>query len=448
MRDLLITALILGALPWILMRPHVGALMYAWLGLMNPHRLTYGFAYSFPFGTIVALSTIFSLVISREKKQLPWSSLFIIWLLFIVWMNITTFFALVPDAAIIEWDRAMKIQLMVLVTMVLIQGQARINAFVWVIVISLGFFGVKGGIFTILTGGQYRVMGPWDTFITDNNTLALALIMTLPLMRYLMLNVTRKALRVGLMAAMGLTAMSIISSQSRGAFIGGGTILLFLIIKSRQRARFMIAAAIAVPIMLLSMPDAWFDRMGTISEYQQDPSAMGRINAWGFAFNLAKDHPITGGGFRVFTENLFLTYAPNPADFHDAHSIYFEILGEQGFIGLALFLSIGFLSLKYCNRIIRAARGRTDLIWAGDLAAMLQVSLIGYATGGAFLGLAYYDLYYDIVAVVIVLHHHVRMTLTATDAKSKIRESSVDDRHGRKSESSVAGNKWPDGAVR
>lgn len=416
MRDILVTALIFGIIPWIFTRPWFGVLLYTWLGLMNPHRLTYGFAYSFPFGSIVALLTMVTMLFSSEKKVVPWSPLMIMWLIFVFWLNVTTLFAAHPEAAMPEWDRAIKIQLMVFVTLLLIHGRKRIEAFVWVMVVSLGFFGVKGGAFAILTGGQYRVMGPWESFIADNNDLALALIMTLPLMRYLMVVAKSKYVRTGLIVAMGLTAMAVISSQSRGAFLAGGTILLFLILKSRHKFQFMVVAAIAVPLMLLSMPEQYFERMGTIGEYQEDASAMGRINAWYFAFNYAKDNPITGGGFGVFSEDLFLIYAPNPLDFHDAHSIYFEILGEQGFVGLGLFLGIGLLALRTCGRVMKSVSERDDLAWARDLAAMLQVSLIGYATGGAFLGLAYFDYYYDLVAVVIVLDFHVRRKLAEPEA--------------------------------
>jgi probable O-glycosylation ligase (exosortase A-associated) len=428
MRDLLVALLVFGAIPWIFARPYIGALVYAWLGLMNPHRLTYGFAYSFPFGMVVALTTIVAMLISSEKKRLPWSATFVVWLMFVFWLNVTTFFAILPDSAISEWDRTMKIQLMVLVTMLLVHGRQRITAFVWVIVVSLGYFGVKGGVFALMTGGQYQVMGPMDSFITENNTMGLALIMTLPLMRYLMLVASSKYVRLGLAGMMILTTMSIFSSQSRGAFLAGGTILLFLIMKSRHRARFAMVSIIALPAMLFFMPDAWFDRMASIGSYNQDSSALGRINAWWFAFNLAKDNPITGGGFDVFSKELFVQYAPNPTDHHDAHSIYFEILAEQGFVGLALFLILGVLALRSCGWVIKNIRDRNDLIWAGDLAAMLQVCLIGYATGGAFLGLGYYDLYYDLVALVILLRFHVREKLNVVVPEGD--ESKLDEPDG------------------
>jgi probable O-glycosylation ligase (exosortase A-associated) len=131
---------------------------------------------------------------------------------------------------------------------------------------------------------------------------------------------------------------------------------------------------------------------------------MGRINAWRFAFNLASDHPIVGGGFQTFTPELFLVYAPNPTKFHDAHSIFFEVLAEQGYVGLLLFLIMGLLTVLMAGRTIRLARGREDLQWASLLAGMLQVSLVGYVVGGTFLGLAYFDLPYSLLALVVATH--------------------------------------------
>jgi probable O-glycosylation ligase (exosortase A-associated) len=88
---------------------------------------------------------------------------------------------------------------------------------------------------------------------------------------------------------------------------------------------------------------------------------------------------------------------------HDAHSIFFEVLGEHGFVGLALFLLLGVMTWRTASWIIRHARGDPQKRWAADLAAMVQVSLVGYASGGAFLGLAYFDFYYTLVATVILI---------------------------------------------
>jgi probable O-glycosylation ligase (exosortase A-associated) len=296
----------------------------------------------------------------------------------------------------------MKIQLMTFLTIMLMGTRERVNALVWVIVLSLGFYGIKGGVFAILTGGSYIVWGPEGTFISGNTSLALALVMILPLMRYLQLASTSRWVRYGLGIAMILTSLSIISSYSRGAIVAVSAIGLFLLLKSRKRAILALTLLVVISIMYSFMPERWFERVQTIQTYEEDASAMGRINAWSFAFNIAKDRPIVGGGYNVFQPELFERYAPDPEDFHDAHSIYFEVLGEHGFVGLGLFLALGFLAFRTAAHVARKTKTRPNLSWASDLVFMVQVSIIGYAVGGAFLGLAYFDLYYHLIAIIIL----------------------------------------------
>jgi probable O-glycosylation ligase (exosortase A-associated) len=142
--------------------------------------------------------------------------------------------------------------------------------------------------------------------------------------------------------------------------------------------------------------------MFSIEQYRTDPSALGRINAWHVAVNVAKSH-LFGGGFRTFTKEVFLVYAPNPTDVHDAHSIYFEVLGEQGFPGLLIFLAILLTTLWRLERLRRRWPKDSTRRWIRDLAEMLQFGLLGYMFGGAFLGLAYFDLPYYLVVSSILL---------------------------------------------
>jgi probable O-glycosylation ligase (exosortase A-associated) len=120
-----------------------------------------------------------------------------------------------------------------------------------------------------------------------------------------------------------------------------------------------------------------------------------------------------GGGLRTFTPDLFLLYAPEPWRFHDAHSIFFEVLAEEGYVGLALFIMMGLMTLVMASRTIRLARGREDLRWAGLLSGMLQVGLVGYVVGGLFLGLAYFDLPYSLMALVVATNGVVTRELHA-----------------------------------
>lgn len=411
MRDYILVAFVLACIPFILRRPYIGILLWCVFSYMNPHRYTYGFAFEFQFAAIIAGATIAGLLFSKESKYIPWNSLTIVWAIFIFWMCLTTLFALVPQDAYPEWDRSMKIQLMTFITIILMTTRERLHALVWAIVVSLGFFGIKGGLFTLSTGGQDMVWGPPGSFIEGNNSLGLALVMTLPLMRYLQLNTSSFMIRHGISAVMILTVLSIFASYSRGAVLAVAAMGLFLLFKSRNKGPIIMMALVAVPIMLSFMPEEWFERLHTIKTYEQDASALGRINAWWFAFNVAVARPLVGGGFEVFDPALFQRYAPVPDDFHDAHSIYFQVLGEHGFVGLILFMLLGWLTFRSAAWVIRHTKELAELTWARDLASMVQVSIIGYAVGGAFLGLAYFDLYYHLVALVLLTRIYVTREL-------------------------------------
>jgi putative inorganic carbon (HCO3(-)) transporter len=260
---------------------------------------------------------------------------------------------------------------------------------------------VKGGIFTISHGGVHRVQGPAGSFIGGNNEIALALSMTIPLMRYLQLQTRNILIHQGVTVAMILTGIAAIGSQSRGALVGMVAMGVFLWLKSRNKIFTLLAILVVVGSLATIMPQAWYDRMSTIETYEEDKSATDRINSWWMAYNIATVR-ITGGGFETFRGWVAEIYAPNPEEAADAHSIYFEVLGEHGFIGFTMFMLLAWFTWNTGNRIRRLARRRSETRWAADLAGMIQVSMIGYAASGAFLGLAYFDLYYTLIAIMVI----------------------------------------------
>lgn len=401
MRDLLVTAIVFGLLPFVFKRPWVGVMLWSWLAYMNPHRQTWGFAYDFPFSMVVALVTLTALLLSSQKKEMIWSRETAVWALFIGWMFLSNFFAFYPDLAWEGWTKTAKIQLMVLVVILIIRERRQIDWMIWVITMSIGYYGFKGGLFTIATGGHFYVVGPAGTFFGGNNEIALVLIMVIPLMRYLQLQTERRWVRLGLGAVMLLSGIAAIGSQSRGALLALAAMGVFLWFKSRNKLAIgMLVVAAGVSVLML-MPESWYQRMDTIQSYEQDASALGRINAWHTAVNVALSN-VGGGGFHTFQPQTFRQYAPNPLDVHDAHSVYFELLGEQGFIGLGLWLLLAMFVWQRGNQIIRECREVPEKKWAADLAAMTQVSFIGYGTGGAFLGLAYFDLPYNLMAILLL----------------------------------------------
>ena len=137
MRDLVVTAIVFGSLPFILWRPHIGILVWTWLGLMNPHRLCWGFAFNMPFAYIVAVTTLISLFLAREPKKMPWTRENVTILVLLGWMTLTTTFSVYPDLAWFKWQQVVKIMVMIFASLILMQSKERINQLMWVIAMSL-----------------------------------------------------------------------------------------------------------------------------------------------------------------------------------------------------------------------------------------------------------------------------------------------------------------------
>jgi len=401
MRSLLLLIIILWGLAKTFSRPWLGVCLWTWVSLMSPHRMTWGIASTFPIAQAIAGITLISLFTGKQEKLNIWSRESIVLLMLIIWICISTVFAINPDAAKEHLVTVLKIQLFVFLTLALISDKEKLNIYIWVVALSVGFYGIKGGIFTIMTGGGARVWGPPGTFIGGNNELALALLMVIPLMNYLRLQTKNKWIGRALIISMLLSAVSILGTQSRGAFLGIAAIGFFFWLKSKQKMAATMMVGVISMIVLFFMPQTWWDRMNTIQTYEEDASAMGRINAWTVAYNVANDR-ITGGGAGMFIPVVFREYAPNPEHVADSHSIYFEILGEQGWVGFTLYLILAFLTWRTCSKLSGRHNNDPNMQWAQDLGRMLQVGLIGYFVSGAFLGLAYLDLYYNLVAIAII----------------------------------------------
>lgn len=411
MRDVLVTAIVFASLPFIVFwRPYLGALMWVWIGMMNPHRLSFGFAYDFPFALVIAIATLVGLLITRQRRPVPLTPVSGLMIAFVLWMSFTSLFALQPtDVVYGVWIRVMKTQVMILVTLMLIRGRAQIDQLIWAIVISVGFYGVKGGIWTVLHGGVNRVWGPPGSYIEGNNELALALVMLLPLMYYLAQTAPQRWVKYGLWIAIGACMFSILGSQSRGALLAVGAVALLLGTKSGRPILVTAVIAIGFAGAVAFMPDTWNARMGTIETYDQDASAMTRIQTWQTIWNMVRDRPIVGAGFDLANPVMFQTYAPDPdmADY-GPHSIYFQVLGEHGFVGMAIYLALGVVIWRRSKKLALLGMAQPGLEWLPLLMRMVQVSLFGFAVGGAFLGLLHYDLPYYLAALVVLAEGEVR----------------------------------------
>jgi len=400
MRSLLLFMVFLVLAMISLTMPSIGVLTWGWIAIMSPHRLTWDFTYALQLNIVIVIITFIAWVVSREPKRLPMSGTTMLILVFMAWLTITTMTSLTPSNSWFYWNLHIKNLIFALVVAAIMRSQVRIQAMIWIIALSIGYFGVKGGGFTIINGGAYTVLGPPESVIEDRNHLALACCMAIPLMNYLRVTTVNRLIKLGLVLAMALTIISVIGSYSRGGFLAlGVTALVFWLRAPGKLLTLVLLAAVFVPTVML-MPQEWKDRIMSIESFQTDQSVQGRFDAWNYATRVAMDRPLVGGGV-ASTENagVFQRYVPGRLP-RAAHSLYFQVLGDQGPIGLVIFLAIGIAGWVNCGKIIRLARRKPEFGWAAHLGRMMQVSFISYFVAGAGLSMAYYTVFF--VSVVIV----------------------------------------------
>lgn len=402
MRSALVALLIFAWMPVMLFKPHIGVLVWNWVSHMNPHSHTFGFATSFPFLVIVGVLTAAGMVISREKKSFPPHPILIITLIYVFWTIVTyalSFEPAIGEGKIIQF---MKMIIFAMVSVMVMQSPNRLKGFFYVMVISLMFIAIKGGAFTLLTGGGNRVQGAGG-MMGDNNQLAMAMAMLFPLALYLVKHHPHKLFKWPAIVAAVLVPFAAIGTQSRGGFVALGAVLFMLLLKSKRK---FLLLAIAIPIgigAVAFMPDTWKARMQTTENATDDDSFIGRVAMWKFSTNLAADHPIEGGGFDVFyVRYLTPQYMPAGYRMKAPHSIYFEVLGEHGYVGLFLFLTMLFTGWYSAGTTAKMFRKYKETEWIGDMAGAIQLSFVGYAVGGLTVNIAAFDFFYHLLITVVL----------------------------------------------
>lgn len=445
MRGLVLIAVFTALLPFIFLRgPFVGILMWYWVSLMNPQMEVWGSVFaSVPYALIVAITTLLSWQLSQRESKFPPASK-TTWLLIILglWVSVTSIFGTGPPDQIYQhWLLAEKMLLMTIVAYTLTTTRARLDQLLLVCVFSIALYGIKGGLASLLlTGGGARIFGPRGTMIADNNDLGVMLTMILPLMFYLRERYQRRSIRRLLLVLIGLTFLGDVFTYSRGALVALCAMGIVLWWRSQRKLATGMLIVLAAFGIWSFAPPQWFNRMGTIETYQKDTSAEDRIYMWHLAWDMAKKRPITGAGFQwsfdPVSVNRQLWDSGLPPLSHPLapHSIWFEMLGEHGFVGLGIFVAI-LLSIGLDARwLVRNSRDKPELVWANYLGRMVQAALVGYCAGGSFATQAMYDGFYAMVIIVAAARRIVAAELASRNVPAIARPTLAPPRRGLKPE--------------
>ena len=404
MRDALVLLFIIAALLVALRYPFAGILTWVWFTLITPHQMAYG-VYGVPLNTIIAGVTIGSILLHQDFRRGRLDTISILVVLFAGWLFVAQFFSLNPQNSMLYTDRFIKTLVLVVLCAQLANDKLRLHALLWTIVISLGYFGAKGGLFTLLTLGEYRVQGIENTVLEDNNHMGIALATSLPLFLYLRTVSSHVWVKSGLTVVLVLTIVAIFGTHSRGAFLSLLAFSAYLWTKSSHKVSILAALMVVMVPAVIFMPAKWTERMATIGEATQDASFMGRIDAWVINSKLAVENPITGAGLRnsydeTIAERVDPIRAPRAKA---AHSIYFEVLGGAGFVGFSFYVSIIIASFMAARRNYQKRTVTDAPEWTSKFGYYMQISLAVFLVGGASVSLEMWDGYWLIIAMIAAL---------------------------------------------
>jgi len=412
-RDIAVLVSILALVPVSLRTPWIGILGWYWIACFVPQGLAWGFARTLPVGMIVGGATLVGFLFTKDRKPLPRNAATFFMLACAVQFTLTTIVAHNPDLAWSKWDRVMKILLMALVTMSLFQDRARLRWLYMVPALGLGFYGAKGVLWILRTGGGVgsegategnRVFGPDLSFFGDANGVGPALCMILPLLLYLSRDEKRPWLKRILQVTFGCSILSVIFTFSRGAYLGLALVLFIIVWRSPWRMRFAAAVLVAGFIAAPFAPQRFWDRLGSIQQQEsvetRDMSTVGRLQSFEAAWNIAVSRPFTGAGFRaLWNEDIWAIYfGPSYYKAFDAHSIYFEVLSEHGLLGFGLYIGALLSTVISLGQLRRRWRNHPEYDYISRYADMTQLSLYPFMLSGAFIPFAYNDLYYLLLA--------------------------------------------------
>ena len=442
MRDLIFLSGMLVFAPLALMNAFVAYLICGWVSMLSPAYYLFGFMQLVRYNLIFALIAIFGLVISRDrfKNRLGYSNpTVILMLLFMVHGILCAIFAYegnpLNESLFIQFVKTL---IYCLLAPLLLTTRFRLHALLVVLALGLGFHGVVEGLKVVKSGGQHHPYGIPSSMMADNNQLAVAMVMALPILFYLYQYSKKRLVSIGFLCSIALTIGCVLGTMSRGALVGLAALGLWFVLTTRQKGRAILLVLVLVVGVLALAPESMFSRVDTLQELDQDSSFMGRVSAWKISSAVALENPIFGGGFHAIHytptwdafryKQGFMGWidTPRPDELGKAaHNIFFEVLGDLGFVGAGLFALL-FLNAFRARLEIRRLTADGRWLWARDMADMVFLSIFSYMVAGSAVSMAYFEPFYVLLMVMEMLRqwlrHESRQTASATEGATSARQ--------------------------
>jgi probable O-glycosylation ligase (exosortase A-associated) len=413
MRDLIVAGFIVATLPTCFRRPFIGLLVFTLLAYMRLQDLTWGWARFERWSFYVAIVTMAGFLLGSGERRfmLPDMRCWImVALIVLVGISLVSshFFVASDLSLYIEYCKVVGVALF---TTGVVRNREYLRILTYVVALSFGFFGVKNGLAFILSGFRMEIIAGPGGALTDRNDFSLALCMGLPLLLHLGLSEKRQILRRVMLLTIPLTALTIISTHSRGAFLAMGATTMAIAWRSKNRFAGFGLVFLCAAAAWIAAPASYKDRISTISDYQTEGSAVGRLEAWKVAGHMIVARPLLGVGFNKFQQE-YVTYDPKRGIEADgrrqiegtrvAHNSYLQIWAECGTPAFLLYLTLIFWTFRDLAIVRREAERRYHSSWILSYANMFEASMVAFVVGAVFLNRAQFDLFYQMVAIVIV----------------------------------------------
>jgi probable O-glycosylation ligase (exosortase A-associated) len=431
LRDLIVSLAILSLFPVCFRRPYVGLVVFSWLAYMRVQDLTWGFARSFRWSFYVAIIMFVGYLVSDRRGQRLFRpdvrNYMMIAMAVLVGLSVLTAdhggSNVDLDFQIKRYVEFCKIVGIALFTTGIVRTVEHMRLLIWIIALSLGFYGVKNGIWGLVTFAQTPILRGPGGLLFDNNDFSLALAMAVPMLWNIGLSEKRVVLKRAFIAMVPLTAFTVLLTHSRGGMLSLLGALGVLVWHSKYRVRAIGLSVVVGLIGIVVMPSDMRERFVSIANYQEDGSANARFRSWAVAIRMAVANPLLGVGLSNF-RGSYLEYQPNPTvrelagqDIYVAHNSYLQIWAETGTPALLIYL--GFIALSFLTvwRVRARARRRYAESWIINYATMFESSLVAFVIGSTFLNRAHFDLFYHWVAVVLLFGHFAHQQMDEDDAR-------------------------------
>jgi probable O-glycosylation ligase (exosortase A-associated) len=409
MRDVIFTLVVLGLIPACFRRPFIGLVVFSWLAYMRAQDLTWGFARDKRWSLYIAIVTVAGFLAGKRQKLFVGDLRCWAMLVLLALVGLGILLSRNPDPVqFSRYTEFCKIVGVALFTTAVVKTREHLRVLLWVIALSLGFYGVKSGLAGIVDLGRVAILRGPGGMLADNNDFSLALGMAVPMLLHIGLSEKREILRRAFLLAVPLTVITVGLTHSRGGFLALAAGSAVLVWRSRNRVGGFALMGLTVVAGVLLAPESLKERIGSIANYEEDGSANARLKAWAVAIRMATDNPLLGVGFGKFRQH-YLEYEPHPTpqqlggeDIFVAHNSYLQIWAECGTPAVLIYLGLIAASLVSLWSVRREARRRYYASWILHYCTMFEASIATFVVGSAFLNRAHFDLFYHWVAIVLV----------------------------------------------